>query len=428
MEGSILSDLISIGFCLLFSGFFSATETALTSLSDIKVKHILSEKGNKAKQLEIWLNHPNKVLNTILIGNNIANILGSVLAARLVGQIFDNATIAVTTGVMTLLVLIFGEITPKTFAKHNAESFALISLRILKIFYIILYPFTHILNILVSVTIKLMGGSIKNDGPTITEDELEFMIEEGGKEGVLEDQQKEMLQNIFDISDTYTKEVMVSRTDMLAIEDDTPLDALLEIVADAEHSRIPIYKERLDNIIGVLYVKDLLKYIKLDKSEIKITEIMREPHFVPETKKIDDLLKDFQFSRVHLAIVIDEYGGVAGIVTLEDVLEEIVGEIRDEYDEDEEDDIVQIKKGLYHVDARLDIDDFCEYFEIEKTEDMEEYETFGGLIYDLAGNIPERGNHFKLLNFEFCVLETDGRKLEKIEVKKIEVEELEKDE
>lgn len=415
MQSTMLADLISVGICLLFSGFFSATETALTSLNEMKVKHILNEKGSRAKHLEVWLNHPNKVLNTILIGNNIANILGSVLAARLMGQFFESSAIAITTGIMTLLVLIFGEITPKTFAKHNAENFSLISLRLLKVFYVVLYPFTHLLNILVSVVIKLMGGKIEKNGPIITEDELEFMIEESGKEGVLEDQQQEMLQNIFDISETYTKEVMVPRTDMLAIRHDTPLDTILETVSDAEFSRIPIYQDRLDNVIGVLYVKDLLKYIKQDKSAIEITEIMRKPHFVPETKKIDDLLKEFQLSRVHLAIVIDEYGGVAGIVTLEDVLEEIVGEIRDEYD-DEEDNIVEVKDGIYHVDARLDIDDFCDYFKIDKTEDMEEYETFGGLIYDLAGNIPEKGNQYDFLEFHFKVLETDGRRLEKIEL------------
>jgi CBS domain containing-hemolysin-like protein len=172
-------------------------------------------------------------------------------------------------------------------------------------------------------------------------------------------------------------------------------------------------------------VKDLLKYIELDKSEINLKKIMREPYFVPETKKIDELLKDFQKSRVHLAIVIDEYGGVAGIVTLEDILEEIVGEIRDEYDK-EEDKIIEVKENIFHVDARVDIDDFCEYFEIDKNDDMEEYETFGGLIYDLAGTIPEEGNCYEFENFTFCVLKTNGRKIEKIEVTrhpKVEVEE-----
>ena len=417
MNNGVTQEIIYIIICLFFSGFFSASETALTSLHDIKVKHMMNENKKAANYLSLWLEHPNKVLNTILIGNNIVNILSSVIAADLANKLFNNSAIAITTGVMTLLVLIFGEITPKTFAKHNAETFALLALRPLKIFYLVLYPFSFLLNKFVKFLILIMGGNVKRNGPSITEDELEFMIEEGGKEGVIEDQQKEMLQNIFDISETYVKEVMVSRIDMMAIDEEKSVDEILNIISNCEFSRIPFYKEDLDNITGILYVKDLLKYLNNDKKSINIKQILRKPEFVPENKKIDDLLKEFQQNRIHLAIVIDEYGSVAGLVTLEDIIEEIVGEIRDEYD-NEQDEIIELRPGVYSVDSRMDIDDFCEFFNIEKNEDMEEYETFGGLIYDLAGRIPEKGCKLKYENLKFKVLETHGRKLGRIEVVK----------
>jgi CBS domain containing-hemolysin-like protein len=416
VETNILPESIYIVTCIFLSGFFSASETALTSLNEIKVKHMISENKKAEKYLRLWLEHPNKVLNTILIGNNIVNILGSVIAADLANSLFKNSAIAITTGIMTLLILVFGEITPKTFAKHNAETLSPYILRILKIFYIVFYPFSFLLNNFVKILIRFMGGKIKNEGPSITEDELEFMIEESGKEGVIEDQQKEMLQNIFDIGETFVKEIMVSRIDMMAIDEDLSLNEILDIISESEYSRIPFYKDNLDNVTGILYVKDLLKYLKKDKNEIQIKTLLRKPTFVPENKKIDDLLKEFQQDRVHLAIVIDEYGSVAGLVTLEDILEEIVGEIRDEYD-NEQDQIIEIRPNVYSVDSRIDIDDFCEFFKIEKTESMEEYETFGGLIYDLAGKIPEEGCIFEYENLKFKVLETYGRKLGRIEVK-----------
>ncbi|MBC7197246.1 MAG: DUF21 domain-containing protein, partial [Deferribacterales bacterium] len=202
---SLLGELITIGVCIIFSGFFSSSETALTSLSELKVKHLLQEKGEKAKDLELWLMHPNKVLNTILIGNNIVNILGSVLAAEVSHKIFGNNAIAIATGVMTFLVIIFGEIAPKTFAKHNAESLSLFVIKILKIFYFLFYPISFALNKLVKMIIRLSGGNVEHNGPKITEDEIEFLISVGEKEGVLENQKKEMLHNIFEISNTLTK-------------------------------------------------------------------------------------------------------------------------------------------------------------------------------------------------------------------------------
>ncbi|KAA0259474.1 HlyC/CorC family transporter [Deferribacter autotrophicus] len=415
MEISIMAEIFIVIGCLILSGFFSASETALTALNELKVKHMLEEYGSRVKDLELWLLHPNKVLNTILIGNNIVNIFGSIVAADIAEKYFGNAQIALTTGVMTFLVLVFGEVMPKTFAKYNAETISRIFIKILKIFYKAFYPFTFSLNILVKLLIRIMGGKLENSQPKITEDELEFLINIGGEEGILENQKKEMLHNIFEISETLVKEIMVPRTDMVAVRVDLPIEEVLKVVIETEYSRIPVYEGKMDNIVGILYTKDLIKELKNGFEHFELKKILRKPYFVPETKKIDDLLREFQINHIHLAIVIDEYGGVAGLVTLEDIIEEIVGEIRDEFDK-EEDRIIPVDDNTFIIDPLLDIDDFCEYFKLERDESMDDYETVGGLIYFLAGKIPEVGEEYRYKNFLFKILEKDGKKLEKLQL------------
>lgn len=414
---SITLELVYIGICLVLSGFFSGSETALTSLSELKINHMLSENYDRAKPLIIWRDNPNKVLNTILIGNNIVNILGSVLAANTAAKITGSSSIALVTGIMTILVLIFGEITPKTFAKHNAETLGLLSMKLLRLFYIVFYPFTYLINKLVVAFIKISGGSLGNGGPKITEGELEYLVSVGHQEGVLENDKKEMIHNIFDISETYVKEAMVPRTDMMALNKEATEDEIWSLILETEYSRIPVYEGDIDNIIGVLFVKDLVKNFRKHE-KIDFEGAIRPPYFVPETKKIDDLLREFQKARAHIAIVIDEYGGVAGIITMEDILEEIVGEIWDEHDV-EEHECVQVSDDTYIVDVRMDIDDFCEKFGIEKTQDMEEYETLGGLIFDIADKIPEVGEIYEYSEYRFKILTKHERRLDKIEIKKL---------
>ncbi len=415
-------EFLMIGISLITSAFFSSSETALTSLAPIKVAQIIKEDEKKSKYFSIWMNHPNKMLNTILIGNNVANIFASVLAGDIAMKLSGSSQLALTTAVMTIFILFFGEITPKTFAKHNAESFSKFSIRVLVFFYYLFYPFTYIMNVFVKGIIKLAGGSVDAEKPLITEEELEFMINVSKDEGILEDQTKEMMHNIIDFKEITVKEIMVPRTEMVCIEIDKSVADLLDLIEEHEYSRIPAYEGRLDNIIGIIYIKDLIKKLKEKNIEhISLKEILKEAMFVPETKNIYHLFKEFQAKRVHLAIVIDEYGGVAGLVTMEDILEEIVGEIRDEYDEKEEDDFVKVNDDKYVVDGGMDLDDFCEALDIEKTEGMEEYETVAGLVYDLADSIPEEGDEFELQGkYKIKVLELNGKKIEKIEVKKID--------
>ncbi len=417
------TEIILIIVSLIVSAFFSSSETALTSLSKIKVAQLVKSDSKNAKYFTLWMKHPNKMLNTILIGNNVANIFASVLAGSLANKLSGSSQIAVTTGIMTVLILFFGEITPKTFAKHNAETLSFVFIRPLALLYYIFYPFTYIINIFVKIAIKITGGKIDKEQPLITEEELEFMINVGEEEGILEDETKEMMHNIMDIRDISVKEIMIPRTEMVTLPIDASLDDVLDIIEKYEFSRIPVYEKDLDHIVGVFYVKDLIKYTKHGLDKINLKDMLREAFFVPETKNIYDLFKEFQKRRVHFSIVIDEYGGVAGIATMEDILEEIVGEIRDEYDITEEDEFVEIDKDTFMVDPGMDLDDFCEKLNIDKTEDMEEYETVGGLVYDLADKIPSEGDEFELMGkFKIKVIKTEGNKILKVEVKRIESE------
>lgn len=417
MSDSLILELLGIGICLVFSAFFSGSETTLTSLSELKIRHMIEE-DEKAKPLTLWLEHPNKVLNTILIGNNIVNILASVLATDFTAKVAGNSNIALVTGVMTVMVLFFGEISPKTYAKHNAEKLAIPIIKILKIPYVIFYPFSYGINKLVKLMIVLSGGNLEKSKHKLTEDELEFYITESGKEGTLENHKSVMLRNIFDISEIYVKEVMVPRTDMVAVDIDSTPDEYLDRILVSEFSRIPVYDGSVDKIVGILYVKDLLKFVKEDGVNFDLKKVIRKPFFVPETKKIDAMMGEFQKSRNHMAVVIDEYGGVAGIVTLEDILEEIVGEIWDEYDTEEQE-VTQLSDDMYIVDVRMDIDDFCDKFEIVKTHEMDEYETVGGLVFDIAGKIPEIGEVYEYSSYRFKILNKFERRLDKVELTRL---------
>lgn len=417
MDTSITIDLVVFVISIALSSFFSATETALTSLSSLKVRHILKERGDEAKSLLLWLNHPEKVLNTILFGNNLVNILASVLAAKIMETVFQSVEIAFTTGIMTFIILICGEITPKTFAKNNAQRVAIFNSRILKYIYYIVYPITYIMAGIVNAILKIAGGRTDNNAK-LTEEELEFLIDIGEKEGVLGLTKGAMLANIFDISDIHIKEVMVPRIDVKAINETSSKEELIQLLQTTEFSRIPVYRESLDNIVGILYLKDIIRFGGENFEMHDVFKFLREPLFVPETKKIDIMLKEFQKSRLHLAVVIDEYGGTAGIVTMEDILEEIVGDILDEFDEDS-DEVSMMDDNIFLVDARMDIDDFCEEFEIVKTDDMSDYETLGGFILNISGEIPSVGDSFDWHGYRFTVKSMQDRKLIKIEFKKL---------
>ncbi|MFW7378861.1 MAG: hemolysin family protein [Oligoflexus sp.] len=391
-----LSSFIIIGFCLIISAFFSASETAITSLGALKARHLIDQRGRAVKQLRLWLQHPSRVLTTILIFNNLVNILASALAAQLASKYFENQAISIATGTITFLVLIFGEIIPKSFARANSEKLSIFCMLIISVIYRLFFPIVWAFSELANHVIRWLGSD-QSLQPAITEEELEFLIEVGEKAGVLEDMKRTMISGVFEFDETKVREVMTPRTDIVAVEKNDSIEDAVKLILQTGHTRLPVYEERVDNIIGLVFAKDLLRHLadpnRLQNGPENLSQVMREPMFVPESKPLMEFFKELKRTKNHMAIIIDEYGGTAGIVTMEDILEEIVGDIQDEYDV-EEASILKIDDGVYDVAGSVNISEFVEYFDLDDSFEKEvegEVDTIAGWMTQLLGHLPEVG-------------------------------------
>ena len=316
------------------------------------------------------------------------------------------------------MVLLFGDTVPKILARYEVINFSETHLKILSKFYYLFSPLIFISDIITSTTLKLFGKNLKKD-PTFSEDELEFLINVGEKEGKLQHDKGEMINNIFDIADITVKEVMVPRTDITAVKECSTTEEIKSVIRTTEYSRIPVYRNSLDNIIGILYAKDLIRLKGTDYNAEDLLKLLRKPLFVPETKKIDLLLKEFQKNKLHIAVVVDEYGGTAGIITMEDILEEIVGDILDEYDIDSEE-IKQVTETKYLINGRMSIDDFCDYFKIDDFSEDDDYDTIAGFVFDLAGEFPKINDEFIWNNFKFTIRGMNKRRIALLEMEIID--------
>lgn len=420
----IIFEILLLIFLIYLSAFFSGSETALTSMGKLKLKEMLEKSKSKDKKeiAKEALHRPNRLLTTILICNNLVNILASSIATVLVMDILPRESkgvaVATATGVMTFLILIFGEITPKIYAKENAEKVFERSTKLVDVMATVLKPILWILMGISNIMVKALGGVKMSEAPFITEDELVFVVEIGKKEGILEKEEGEFLSRILDMKNTDVREIMVPRVDMVCIEDDKNLLDLIELIKDEQFSRIPVYHETVDNIVGICYAKDVLSVIDnmnfKDLDKAKVREIMRDVFFVPETMKISSLLKDFKKRKVHMAIVVDEFGGTSGIVTLEDILEYIVGEIMDEYDTDEISGIKKLGENLYVIDAKVPIADLER--EIGVKFPKTEFETIGGYLLELFERVPKVGEEMDVGKFHFRILAASRNRIDKIEV------------
>lgn len=424
METIPIADLyggLIIFVCLIFSAFFSSSETAITSLGVLKTKQLIDNGGAAVKQLQFWLDHPNRVLTTILLFNNVVNILASAVATEMATRHFESNAIGVATGAVTFLVLVFGEIIPKAFARANYESLSIIALKILYIFYFVSYPFVWMFSEFASFILRIMGSS-DNLRPSITEEELEFMINESKDSGALQGLKKNMISGVIDFDETKVSEIMTPRTNMEALEKNAELDEAVKLIVQSGHSRIPIYEEKLDNVVGILFAKDCLRALNSfgQDGKTKLMNLMREPYFVPESKFIMDVFKDLKRNKNHMAIIIDEYGGTAGLVTLEDILEEIVGEIQDEFDV-EEAEILEIEPGVYDIAGLTNIDDFIEYFGIEESEEdqVEDVDTVAGWMIYKLGEMPEVGQSLNVGPLSIEVSEVGRHRIERLRVTRI---------
>jgi len=404
---------------LFFSAIFSGSETALTSITVAKIRQLkeYNEEGaNILKRIKLKIN---TILATILIGNNLVNIAATAILTELTVELFHGTGATfIATGIMTLLILIFGEITPKTFASQNQEKVAIKVARPLEILSLIFKPILIILTSVTNVLIRMLGGEVGGNIPFVTEEEIRSLVDVGEEEGILRHQEKEMIEGIFEIDDIDVTEVMVPRIDIVAISDNSSVNEALDKIIAFGHSRIPVYKDTIDNITGILYAKDMLPFVFIKGDQFKeksITDLMRLAYYVPETKKVSQLLKEIQLKKIHMAIVLDEYGGTEGLVTIEDILEEIVGDILDEYD-NEIDLIEKIDENTFLIKAEVSLEEINELFEINLPE--EDFDSLGGYVFSILGRVPIQGDTVKYANLNMTIIKVHNRRVKVIEIKR----------
>ena len=413
MEGNTIY-IILICVCLLFSAYFSATETAFSSINKIRLKN-MADKGNKKAQLVMRLSdNYDSILSTILIGNNIVNIAGSSLGTVLFINLLGGAKgPGVATIVITVVVLIFGEISPKSIAKESPEKFAMFSAPFLRLLVIVLTPF----NFLFGLLKKLLSLIFKSDDNTgITEEELITMVEEAEHEGGLDKAESSLIKSAIEFSEQEAMDILTPRIKVTAVEVTASIDEIAYIFFETGYSRLPVYDESIDNIVGIIYHKDFNNLVI--KGKKKITEIMQKPIFITKNKKIGELLKELQKKKAHIAIVVDEFGGTVGIVTLEDILEELVGEIWDEHDKVVKEKY-KISDNEYIVLGSANISKLEDIFEIDEDTDVM---TVNGWVMEIMGELPQLNANFEYENATVTVVEMDGNRVGKIKITLREIE------
>jgi putative hemolysin len=398
--------------CLLLSAFFSSSEVALISITRAKVRALVGQGRKGAEALDSLKKSPDHILITILIGNNIVNVAAAALATAIAIGFYGDAGIGIATGVVVLLMLIFGEIGPKMYAARNTEGLALWVARPIQVLSKVLYPLLWAFD-RAKQRFAFASGLTE---PVVTEAEIKEWIDVGEEEGTIEQEEREMLYSVLRFGDTTVREVMTPRFDVVLIDDASTLESAINIFNETGFSRIPVYHDHIDNVVGLLNVKDVFAAVFRQRSNVTIKDLMYEPYFIPESKKIDELLKELQVKKMHMAVVLDEYGSFAGIVTVEDMLEELVGEIMDEFDE-EEPEVQEVEEGVYLVDARAWVDRVNEDLDIDLPE-SESYESIGGLVIDRLGHIPRRGEVVKIeeTNITLVVMQMRGRRITKVKV------------
>ena len=423
-SSSLILQFILLGIMLLLSGLFSGSETALSSMTKLRLKELAEKADSKEKRkvVETALHEPNKLLTTILVFNNFVNIFASSLATLIALNLLPdsnagNAT-AIVTGVMTMLILIFGEITPKVFATQNPERVFNWVIRLITFLSIVLTPLIWLLVRISNVFIRILGGKVVTDTPFITENEIVYAMQVGAQEGAIEIEESKMLTRALGLKETNVKEIMIPRVDVVALDENTLLSDALSYVRDEGYSRFPVYTDNIDNITGILYAKDIIKVIDERGTDIleklNAREISRVPYYVPETKKIDALLQEFKDNMVHMAIVVDEYGGTEGLVTIEDIIEEVMGESKDAFDEGEVFGIDRLNPNTYIIDSKVPINDIER--ELDITFPETDFESIGGYLLELFERVPKVGEEMKVNGFYFRILAASKTRIEKIKL------------
>ena len=435
MAGVTTGELLAGLFFLLSSAFCSGTETALTALGDARARQLVESGGRRARLLGIWVRSPERVLSTLLIGNTLVNIAAGALAGDVAGDLARangwsvGSAVAVAAGVTTATILFLGEIIPKTIGKRHPIQVSLAAISVVHLFYWVMWPLTTGLVRATNALVCAFGGA-RVPTPAVTSDEIEYLIEMGTREGVLDEVKEELLNSVLEFADRVVKEVMIPRTRMVAIDRDAPAEEILRILTENPFSRMPVYRDSVDNVIGVLLVRDVVQELVKGPRAAVVDTIERHvkpPFFVPEGMKISRLLKEMQKRKTHLAVVVDEFGGTSGLVTLEDVIEEIVGEIQDEADV-EPVPVREVSPGVYLADAGVPLRELQEFLNeradgagedpdrLVKFPEEGDYETLGGFVTATAGRVPPVGSLIAWDGLTFTVRGGDERRVTRVEI------------
>ena len=395
---------------LCLSAFFSSAETALTTVNKMRIRTLAEAGDKRAITLTKVIENPGKMLSTILVGNNIVNLSASSLMTTLTMQLFGSRAVGAATGILTLLILVFGEITPKTLSTLYAEKIALGYARIVYTLMVLMTPVIFFVNQLSMGVLFLMRVDPNKKRDAITEDELRTIVQVSHEEGVIETEEKKMINNVFDFGDSVAKDVMIPRIDMVLVDVNASYKELMDVFREEKFTRIPVYEDTTDNVIGIVNMKDLLLYDKTQ--EFSIRSLLRQPLYTYEYKKTAELMVEMRKTFNNIVIVLDEYGATAGLITLEDMLEEIVGEIRDEYDEDEEDEVTEITPDEYLVSGSAKLDDLNEQLGLDL--ESEDYDSIGGLVIGLLDHLPDAGESVDYENLHLIVERVEKNRIDKI--------------
>lgn len=403
--------------CLLGSAFFSAARTALGSLSESQARKLVEEKGSYA--LQQWREHPQRVNAGLLVGHILVQLGAGAFSVRLARQILENRTLPGWLGgwlaplvlvAVLLLVLVFGDAVPRAIGKRRAQQLAspLVTMSLLP--QLLVSPLTLIYVSFSRGVLKLFGANHEPGPPTVTAEDLEHMLDQGALEGSFSEDGERLLRSVFEFSDTVVRELMVPRTDVVSLTIDMSLNEIIEELVACGHSRLPVYEGSIDEIVGVFYAKDVLNVMANGRVDsFHLRDYLRRPYFVPESKRVAELLTEFQSERLHMAIVVDEFGGTSGVITMEDISEEIFGDIQDEYDV-EPPQMISLDEKTVQVDARVPIHEIEEFFDMELP-DHPDYESLGGFLMTQAGGVPEPGHEVLWQGLRFRVLEADPKKV-----------------
>lgn len=423
MDSSDVKQLLAIIILLCLSAFFSSAETALTTVNRIRIRTLAENGDRQAVTLTKVIEDQGKMLSAILIGNNIVNLSASSLATTFTIHVFDNKAVGIATGILTLVILVFGEITPKTLSTIYSEKIALKYSGVVYALMYVLTPVIFVVNKLSLGFLTLLRIDPNKKQDSITEDELRTIVEVSHEEGVIESEEKKMITNVFDFGDSLAKDIMVPRIDMVFVDVDMTYDELLELYKEERFTRMPVYEDTTDNVIGIINMKDLL--LLEDKDSFSVRDYLRQPLYTYEFKKTSELMVEMRQTFNNIVIVLDEYGATAGLITLEDMLEEIVGEIRDEYDEDEEESLIELAPGEYLVEGSMKLDDLNDMLDLELESD--DYDSIGGLVIGLLDHLPDEGEEVTHKGVRLVVEKVEKNRIDTIHLYLLEAEDMGED-